>query len=226
MDTETKLGWVCTSRVKWILYFVPGRDELYVVRLAVLRTELPRFIETLPHRQVPNDGYHTHGLLLPLRQLDDLATGVVNVSGGTRAATRAAALMTTGATGPIELLATENARLYDELTDAADSRDWVTVRNRAENILTLSADDSIARAMYNLAESRSDESDSEASEWQQKVDDVKEEFPNAWEPWTVEQEHRLAELFQSGLATASISQALMRTRGAVAARLRKLGLSE
>ncbi len=230
VDTENKLGWVCTSRAAWILYFVPGRDELYLVRLSALRAELPRFIETLSARQIPNSGYHTHGLLLPLKKLGDLATGVVHVSGGAGAATRAAALMTTSNPTSAELVAAENARLYDELTEAADARDWAMVRRRAENILTLTPDDSVARSMYVLSEGRvaeeSDRSKAGVESGAERQERVKKRFPKAWEPWTTEDDEQLAALFSDGRGVATISETLMRTPGAIGSRLRKLRIAD
>jgi DNA-directed RNA polymerase specialized sigma24 family protein len=50
-------------------------------------------------------------------------------------------------------------------------------------------------------------------------------FPNAYAPWTEEQERVLIELHESGMSTSQIAKEMGRRPGAITARLDKLGLS-
>ena len=53
----------------------------------------------------------------------------------------------------------------------------------------------------------------------------RQKYPNAYAPWTTEQETVLARLHESGLPTREIAKELGRQPGAITARLEKLGLS-
>ena len=57
-----------------------------------------------------------------------------------------------------------------------------------------------------------------------RLEDIRKQYPNAYEKWDDEQDNRLKELFAAGLATREIATALKRKPGAVTSRLRKLGL--
>ncbi|HZM80220.1 MAG TPA: hypothetical protein VFC19_31175 [Candidatus Limnocylindrales bacterium] len=53
----------------------------------------------------------------------------------------------------------------------------------------------------------------------------RQRYPNAYAPWTKEQETVLARLHESGMPTREIAKELGRQPGAITARLDKLGLS-
>jgi hypothetical protein len=53
-----------------------------------------------------------------------------------------------------------------------------------------------------------------------------EEFPNAWESWTAEGKGKLVSLFSECQTIAAMSENLMRSRGAVTSRLRKLEMTD
>ncbi len=63
-----------------MVYYVPGCEQAYIIPLAALRRALPRWTARYPQRRIPNEGYHTHGLLVPLAELAGVALAVVNVS--------------------------------------------------------------------------------------------------------------------------------------------------
>lgn len=83
VDVDSKLGWVYTSRADWLLYYVPGLDMLYRINFDELRDELPNWLKWHPVRKIPNQGYNTHGLLVPLVELERIAADIVDV-GDTR----------------------------------------------------------------------------------------------------------------------------------------------
>ncbi len=80
VDTAGKRGWVYTSAAHILMYYVLGTGQTYVIPLAALRRALPRWTAQYPQRRVPNEGYHTHGLLVPLAELAGVALAIVDVS--------------------------------------------------------------------------------------------------------------------------------------------------
>lgn len=80
VDTADRAGWVFTSKADLLLYFVPGKHVIYILRLEAIRLRLPYWSLVYDLREVPNKGYHTHGLLVPLDELARCAERVVNCS--------------------------------------------------------------------------------------------------------------------------------------------------
>lgn len=78
VDTANKPGWAITSAADWLMYLVPGEAEvLYIIRFADLRRQLPHWQRTCEQRRIPNDGYHTVGLLVPLDEFERIAYAVI-----------------------------------------------------------------------------------------------------------------------------------------------------
>jgi hypothetical protein len=84
VDTSHKAGWVYTCAADWLLYFCPGRngEQAYWVSLLVLRAALAQWVNQYPARTIPNDGYNTVGVLVPLAEMERIADQVVNIGGG------------------------------------------------------------------------------------------------------------------------------------------------
>ena len=55
---------------------------------------------------------------------------------------------------------------------------------------------------------------------------LREKHPNAYRPWSDEQDTQLKELFEGGTTQAAISKTLGRQKGSIRSRLLKLGLIE
>lgn len=78
VDTANKGGWAYTSQADWLFYLVAGECEaLYLIRMADLRACLPRWQRQYQERRIPNDGYHTVGLLVPLSEFEQIALAVI-----------------------------------------------------------------------------------------------------------------------------------------------------
>jgi hypothetical protein len=78
VDTANKPGWAITSQADWLFYLVPGAAEvLYIIRMADLRAKLPLWERRYDSRRIPNQGYHTVGLLVPLDEFERIAYAVV-----------------------------------------------------------------------------------------------------------------------------------------------------
>lgn len=77
VDTFDKPGWAISSQADWLFYLVPGACEaLYIIRVADLRLRLPKWRRTCETRRIPNEGYHTVGLLVPLAEFEEIAYAV------------------------------------------------------------------------------------------------------------------------------------------------------
>lgn len=81
VDSSQKLGWVYTSKAYRILYFVPGDDLVYVFKTSSLRARVEIWSKTLPVRKAKNDGYWTHGVIVPLSEFERHAEFVLTVVG-------------------------------------------------------------------------------------------------------------------------------------------------
>jgi hypothetical protein len=80
VDAAGKQGWAYTSQADYIFYYVPPLGRVYVVRLAVIRRELPRWEGLYSHAQARNDGYLTHGILVPLDEFSACAEAVMKIT--------------------------------------------------------------------------------------------------------------------------------------------------
>lgn len=74
VDARGKSGWAYSSQADWLIYFVPGDEIVYIIRFTDLRRRLPAWAFTYPVREALNDGYKTYGLLVPLKELEEIAT--------------------------------------------------------------------------------------------------------------------------------------------------------
>jgi hypothetical protein len=81
VDTEQRAGWAFTSQADMLLYYVPGKRVVYVLKMAAIRARLPFWLQKHEVREVPNNGYHTHGLLVPLEELERCAERVLTWDG-------------------------------------------------------------------------------------------------------------------------------------------------
>lgn len=76
VDTVGRLGWAYTSQAHYLLYYVPGDELVYVLRMMAIREAVPLWERSCRTVKVRNDGYCTHGVLVPLRELEALADAV------------------------------------------------------------------------------------------------------------------------------------------------------
>lgn len=79
VDTANKPGWAYTSKADWLLYYLPASGLIYFFEFAKFRRHLPRWAREFPTRSIPNNGYKTHGILVPLDEFEQHATKVINL---------------------------------------------------------------------------------------------------------------------------------------------------
>ena len=71
VDSMNVLGWVYTSLAQWLIYFVPARQQLFIVRVEMVRAHVEEWIERFgPEKAIPNDGYFTWGVPVPLAEFE------------------------------------------------------------------------------------------------------------------------------------------------------------
>jgi hypothetical protein len=76
VDTTNKPGWAVASKAKYLVYLVTEPETIYLVSMKQLRQELPRWQATYRTTSAANDGYRTHGVLVPLHELERIAIAV------------------------------------------------------------------------------------------------------------------------------------------------------
>lgn len=79
VDTANKPGWAYSSQADWLLYYLPVDGLIYFWEFAKFRQHLPRWTLQFPTRAIPNKGYKTIGLLVPLEQFERHAGKVINL---------------------------------------------------------------------------------------------------------------------------------------------------
>lgn len=81
VDYAGKRGWAYTSEAQKLMYAIPAPLLLvYVIPMAALRAELPRFERDYREVSVQNDGYQTKGCIVPLAEFEAIAEAVIDIS--------------------------------------------------------------------------------------------------------------------------------------------------
>jgi ATP-dependent DNA helicase PIF1 len=60
-----------------------------------------------------------------------------------------------------------------------------------------------------------------SNKWSDKLQKMREQYPNAYKPWTAKQDKKLVELFSSGKTITDLSKTMGRHKGSIKARLSK-----
>lgn len=79
VDTQNKPGWVYTTQADYVLYYVPGDELIYVLDVSIMRCHLRRWANQYRAVTVQNQGYCTKGVLVPLREFEEIAKQVVSI---------------------------------------------------------------------------------------------------------------------------------------------------
>lgn len=79
MDSKNKAGWVYTSTASVLVYYVPPLGEIYVAHLLAIRAMVPQWLEKYKTKQIPNPGYNSEGIPVPLPEIQKLAWQYFNL---------------------------------------------------------------------------------------------------------------------------------------------------
>lgn len=77
VDKADKPGWAYTSRASQLVYYLPGYDVAYVIEFQALRDQLESWRARYREQSIPNKGYNTRGILVPLQALQQVSTKVL-----------------------------------------------------------------------------------------------------------------------------------------------------
>ena len=77
VDKSGVQGWAITSRADLLIYLVTDPETIYCIWMINLRHKLPAWLQRYPAAQAANDGYSTHGILVPLDEFERIAAKVI-----------------------------------------------------------------------------------------------------------------------------------------------------
>ncbi|MBD1864285.1 MULTISPECIES: hypothetical protein [Trichocoleus] len=73
VDARQCWGWAYTSKADTLIYYLPQKQWAFIIPFDVLRERLPQWEKSCQTGSAQNDGYKTHGLLVPLEELSSCA---------------------------------------------------------------------------------------------------------------------------------------------------------
>ena len=76
VDAAGKAGWAHTSQAQLLIYLVVEPETIYCIWMHRLRAMLRRWEQRYRQVAAQNEGYRTHGLLVPLHELERIAVAV------------------------------------------------------------------------------------------------------------------------------------------------------
>lgn len=76
VDTWNKPGWALTCQSDFLIYYIVGIGPAYILRPRDIKANVSEWQGRYPERKIPNKGYHTVGLLVPLAELERFAVAV------------------------------------------------------------------------------------------------------------------------------------------------------
>jgi len=79
VSTTGKQGWAYTCRADLLLYFLPGDLLIYVWKPEKLRRHLSKWECKYRTVSVPNSGYVTKGILVPLAEFEQYAEQAISI---------------------------------------------------------------------------------------------------------------------------------------------------
>jgi hypothetical protein len=79
VDTQKKPGWALTCQADFIIYYVVDVGPAYILKPKDIKGRLARWRNQYGERRIPNKGYNTIGLIVPLREFENLAVATVNI---------------------------------------------------------------------------------------------------------------------------------------------------
>ena len=79
VDTQNKPGWAKSSQADYLVYYVPDDELVYVMKMKKMREHLNEWMSRYPERKIPNQGYSTIGVLVPLKEFEKHAEQVLSL---------------------------------------------------------------------------------------------------------------------------------------------------
>ena len=73
VDNKNIKGWAYTSQADYIFYYLPNDELIYIISPLWVKKNIKRLETVYPKRIIPNKGYNTVGVLVPLYILEQYA---------------------------------------------------------------------------------------------------------------------------------------------------------
>jgi hypothetical protein len=70
---ERKAGWMYTSQADILIYYIPPKSEIHILKMPNLRLIFPSWKLRYKETFAMNEGYRTYGVLVPLKQFTRFA---------------------------------------------------------------------------------------------------------------------------------------------------------
>lgn len=80
VDTKNTPGWIYTSKASYLFYFMPDADLCYILTFLKLRNRLRKWLALYPTCSIPNRGYCTEGMIVPLYEFERGAIATVEIA--------------------------------------------------------------------------------------------------------------------------------------------------
>lgn len=87
VDTEGALGWAYTSTAQLLGLYIPGQERILLIQMWDIKRLLPTWTRRFRLASCANDTYRSHGLLVPLKELEAITVRTIQVpqeEGGVR----------------------------------------------------------------------------------------------------------------------------------------------
>lgn len=79
VDSAGKWGWSYSSKADYLFYFVVEDLLVYIVKMDTVRDQIPRWAKSYRKTYAQNDGYRTHGILVPLPEFEKYSEQVISL---------------------------------------------------------------------------------------------------------------------------------------------------
>lgn len=79
VDRDNIPGWAYTCRADLLIYYIPPMGLAYVLEPAVIRDRVDAWQQTFKSKAIPNKGYNTIGVLVPLDEIERISKQVINL---------------------------------------------------------------------------------------------------------------------------------------------------
>lgn len=79
VDTAGKRGWAYSSDADYLIYFIFEDLLVYIMPMTVVRERLALWLQRYRKKTVQNDGYQTHGVIVPLTEFERYSEQVMSI---------------------------------------------------------------------------------------------------------------------------------------------------
>jgi hypothetical protein len=80
VDCDNKLGWAYTSCAQILAYYIPLLQKIYLAYMTNVKDSVKGWSEVYPIRRIPNRGYYTIGLLVPIHEFERICFRVLETA--------------------------------------------------------------------------------------------------------------------------------------------------